>query len=69
MDTIDPYVKTTYDGKEDRTKEISNNENPEFNEDLTYKVVKDVKKMKIQIMDANSVTSDSEAASVMIDLS
>jgi Ca2+-dependent lipid-binding protein len=38
LDTIDPYIKLLYGEEEKKTKVMDDNENPEFNEEITFDV-------------------------------
>jgi len=67
MDTIDPYMKISYDGQEEKTKVLDDNENPEWNESFEFVLNRDMKEMKISLWDSN-VMSDSEYGHLDIDL-
>lgn len=67
-DTIDPYIKISYHGQEQKSQVIDDNENPDFNQDISFKMVPGVTTAKLMLMDSNLI-SDSEYGHVDVDLS
>lgn len=53
LDTIDPYVKLVYNGKEERTKVLDDNENPNWNEEILFDLDPSVKQIGLSLWDSN----------------
>lgn len=51
LDTIDPFIKLTYNGESKKTSVKDNNENPRWDEDLEFVADDEKKTVNLQLFD------------------